>query len=151
MTEILKSAEQPDHPPAFPPRYWTGTAIVAMVVMGPAFTLVYLLHDRWAELWNTAGLHQATSGQEALTKVGGGVTPVLVITDYHMPGMTGIELIAELRKKPACRFIPILMLTTESQQERRTEAKSAGATGWLVKPVPADKLVQLIKQVVPGA
>ena len=49
------------------------------------------------------------------------------------------------------RFTPILMLTTESEQTKRTEAKAAGATGWLVKPVAPDQLLGVIKQVLPGA
>jgi two-component system, chemotaxis family, chemotaxis protein CheY len=49
------------------------------------------------------------------------------------------------------RFVPILMLTTESSQDRRAEAKAAGATGWIVKLVQAEPLLAVIKQVVPGA
>ena len=45
----------------------------------------------------------------------------------------------------------MLMLTTESEQTKRNEAKSAGATGWLVKPVAPEQLLGVIKQVVPGA
>ena len=96
-------------------------------------------------------VEKAASGQDALKRAQGGLAPALMITDYHMPGMTGVELIREVRKLPAFRFAPILVLTTESQQDKRTEAKAAGATGWLVKPVPADQLLQVIKQVAPGA
>ncbi len=95
---------------------------------------------------------KASSGPDALSKVNNGTLQLsLIITDYHMPGMTGVELIKQMRKITTYRFMPILVLTTESQQDKRNEAKSAGATGWLVKPVPADKLIQVIKQVVPGA
>jgi two-component system, chemotaxis family, chemotaxis protein CheY len=98
-------------------------------------------------------VEKASSGGEALARLsGGGLAALsLMITDYHMPGMTGVELIRQVRKLPSFRFTPILVLTTESQQDKRNEAKSAGATGWLVKPVPADKLLQVIKQVVPAA
>ncbi len=68
-----------------------------------------------------------------------------------MPGLTGIELIKEARKLPQLRFTPILMLTTESQQSKRAEAKSVGATGWLVKPVGTKDLLAVIKQVLPNA
>ncbi|MBE7203525.1 MAG: response regulator, partial [Parafilimonas terrae] len=74
----------------------------------------------------------------------------LVITDYHMPGMHGVQLIQALRKLPQTRFTPMLVLTTESQQEKRDEARKAGATGWLVKPVQADKLLQVVRQVAPA-
>lgn len=94
---------------------------------------------------------QANSGEEAVRAVEGGAKPALVITDYHMPGMTGVELIKKLRSMASCRFAPMLILTTESQQAKRDEAKAAGATGWLVKPVAPDQLLGVIKQVVPGA
>lgn len=75
----------------------------------------------------------------------------LVITDLNMPHMDGIQLIRELRKLAAFKFTPVLLLTTESQAEKRAEAKAAGATGWLVKPVKANDLIAVIKKVVPGA
>lgn len=92
----------------------------------------------------------ATDGNKALQKVAAD-TPDLVITDLNMPGMSGIELIAQLKKKPNLRFKPMLMLTTESQESKRQQAKAAGATGWLVKPVQANDLIGVIKQVLPGA
>ena len=76
-------------------------------------------------------------------------TPKLIITDLNMPGMNGIELIKEIKKNSKFRFTPILMLTTESQQTKREEAKRAGATGWLVKPVEPDQLIAVVKQLVP--
>lgn len=99
-----------------------------------------------------AGFEVATAinGQLGLDKAAS-FKPDLVITDLNMPGMNGIEVIAAMKKMPATRFKPILMLTTESQASKRAEAKAAGATGWLVKPVSPDELVKVIKQVVPGA
>lgn len=73
----------------------------------------------------------------------------LMITDYNMPGMNGVELIQAVRKLPAYRFLPILVLTTMSDETQRAAARAAGATGWLVKPVPPDKLLQVIQQVAP--
>src|ERR1700722_1019228 len=93
----------------------------------------------------------AASGEEAVSVLRQGLKPDLVITDYHMGAMNGIALVREVRKMAAIRFIPVLMVTTESQQEKRVEAKAAGATGWLVKPVQPDALLQVIRQVVPGA
>lgn len=100
-----------------------------------------------------AGLkvEKAGNGPEALGKLKTGVNPDLIITDFHMPGMTGAELIGEVRKLPAFRFKPILMLTTESAQAKKEEAKALGATGWLVKPVAPDDLIAVVKKVVPGA
>lgn len=89
----------------------------------------------------------AADGAEALAKVTGGARPAVVITDLNMPNMNGIELIREARK--VLRFTPMLMLTTESQAEVRAEAKAAGATGWLVKPVQPDDLLKVLAQVAP--
>lgn len=92
----------------------------------------------------------ADGGPAALAKISAN-SPDLMITDLNMPGMDGITLIKEVKKLPSMRFKPVLMLTTESQQEKRLEAKKAGAIGWLVKPVQPTELVNVIKQVVPGA
>ncbi|MBC8017410.1 MAG: response regulator, partial [Verrucomicrobia bacterium] len=75
----------------------------------------------------------------------------LIITDINLPNMGGLEFIKNLRTLPGFRFIPVLALTTESQQEKKDEAKKYGATGWLVKPVAGPDLVKVIKQVLPGA
>ena len=93
----------------------------------------------------------AETGDDALQQVKDGLTADLVITDYNMPGMNGIELIEALRKEKSFRFLPILVLTTETQGDLRQAAKKAGATGWLVKPVNAQQLVQVVKQVMPGS
>jgi two-component system chemotaxis response regulator CheY len=93
---------------------------------------------------------KATNGPEALAKLRSGPPLRAVITDYHMPGMNGAELIKELRKLPAYRFLPILVLTTESEQGKRDLARAAGATGWLVKPIAADKLMDVLRQFAPA-
>ncbi len=98
-----------------------------------------------------AGFDVSTAGDgvEALERLSSGPKPSLIITDLNMPRMDGMTFIREARKSH--RFVPILMLTTESQQAKRDEGKAAGATGWLVKPVAPDDLLAVIKQVVPGA
>jgi two-component system chemotaxis response regulator CheY len=92
---------------------------------------------------------QASGGDQALALLRTGKAPALVITDLNMPGMDGIELIRAIRKVPGLRFVPVLMLTTESQAEKRAEARAAGATGWLVKPVQGAELVKVLEKVVP--
>lgn len=72
----------------------------------------------------------------------------LVITDLHMPEMNGIELIKEIRQIPKYLRTPILFLTTESQTEKKMEAKDAGATGWIVKPFVPAKLLAAITKVI---
>ncbi len=94
---------------------------------------------------------KSPNGESALELLKTGTKPNLVITDLHMGAMSGIDLIKAVRKLPPYRFMPILMLTTESQKDKRAEAKASGATGWLVKPVQPNDLLQVIKQVLPGS
>ena len=90
---------------------------------------------------------EAADGRDALTKVNG--SPVhMVITDLNMPNLDGIGLIRELRAKPGFKFIPIVMLTTESQDSKKQEGKAAGATGWIVKPFKSDQLLAVVKKVL---
>ncbi len=90
----------------------------------------------------------ATGGDAALQKLQT-LKPNLLITDLNMPGMDGMTLIKEVKKLPACRFMPVLMMTTESQQAKRLEARAAGATGWLVKPVKPEDLLEVLKKLLP--
>jgi two-component system, chemotaxis family, chemotaxis protein CheY len=76
-------------------------------------------------------------------------TPQLVISDLNMPEMDGLEFIRQLRSRPASKFIPVLMLTTETDGAKKQEGKSAGATGWIVKPFQPDQLLQVIARVLP--
>ncbi|MCX8146616.1 MAG: response regulator [Azovibrio sp.] len=103
-----------------------------------------------ANILNKAGYatEKAANAEEALKKFQSGIKVDLLITDLNMPGMNGIELIKEVRKLPAYKFMPILFLTTESQQSRKLEAKAAGASGWIVKPATADDLLNTIKLVL---
>jgi two-component system chemotaxis response regulator CheY len=73
----------------------------------------------------------------------------LVITDLNMPRMDGIALIRGLRARPASKHVPILMLTTESQDSKKQAARAAGATAWIVKPFLPDKLLQVVARVLP--
>lgn len=91
---------------------------------------------------------KAANAEEALKKLQSGLKIDLLMTDLNMPGMNGIDLIKEVRKLPAYKFVPILFLTTESQQSRKMEAKAAGASGWIVKPATADELLNTIKLVL---
>jgi len=72
----------------------------------------------------------------------------LVLTDVNMPNMDGIELTKELRGLANYKFVPILMLTTESGMDKKTEGRAAGATGWIVKPFNPDQLLSTIKKVL---
>lgn len=91
---------------------------------------------------------EAADGKDALAKLSEG--PVhMVIADLNMPNLDGIELIREIRANPALRFIPIIMLTTESQERKKQEGRQAGATGWIVKPFKPEQLIAVVKKVLP--
>ena len=90
---------------------------------------------------------EAADGEEALAKLQTGGAD-LVITDLNMPRMDGIALIRAARALPALRGTPILMLTTESQAERKAEGQAAGATGWVVKPFQPEQLLRVIRRVL---
>ncbi len=93
------------------------------------------------------GVLEAADGKEALEKLESNKVH-MVITDLNMPNMDGIELIKRLRSMPGYKFIPIIMLTTESQAEKKQQGKAAGATGWIVKPFKPDQLVAVVKKVL---
>jgi len=90
---------------------------------------------------------QACDGVEAL-EMARATTVDLVLTDVHMPRMNGIALVRELRALPAYKFVPMLILTTESSQEKKMEGKTAGATGWLVKPFMPPQLIATVARVI---
>ncbi len=72
----------------------------------------------------------------------------LVITDVNMPNMDGISLVRELRVLSQYQFRPILVLTTESGSDKKQQGKTAGATGWIVKPFDPDQLISVVNQVL---
>jgi len=74
-------------------------------------------------------------------------SPDVVITDINMPKMDGYGFIEGARKREKFRILPILVLTTESDPEKNQRARSAGATGWIVKPFDPTKLVDVIRRV----
>jgi len=90
---------------------------------------------------------EATDGHDALSKLSN-ASVQMILTDLNMPKLDGIGLIRQVRTLPACKFLPIVMLTTESQQERKQEGKAAGATGWIVKPFKPEQLVAVVKKVL---
>jgi two-component system chemotaxis response regulator CheY len=74
----------------------------------------------------------------------------LVITDLNMPNLDGIGLIRRLRADPRHQGVPIVMLTTESEESKKQAGKSAGATGWIVKPFDQAKLIAVVKKLAGG-
>ncbi len=88
-------------------------------------------------------------GKQKLEKLNKeGKRPAMIITDVNMPNMDGITFIKEVKKNAALKFIPILVLTTESQDTKKNEGKNAGAAGWLVKPFNPEQLLGVVKKFV---
>ncbi len=93
------------------------------------------------------GVVEACDGAEALSKAKA-TAMSMVVTDLNMPNMDGLVLIRELRKLPQYRGVPIIFLTTESDEEKKKEAKAAGATGWITKPFKQEQLLAVVKKVI---
>lgn len=91
---------------------------------------------------------QGADGQQGLDQLKGQKLQ-LIITDLNMPVMDGIEFITQARAKREYKFTPILMLTTESKEEKKKAAKAAGATGWITKPFNPQQVIQVIGKVCP--
>jgi two-component system chemotaxis response regulator CheY len=89
---------------------------------------------------------QAEDGVHGL-EVLAGEQPDVIITDINMPRLDGFGFIEGVRRDDAKRAIPILVLTTESDAEKKSRARAAGATGWIVKPFDSAKLVDAIRRV----
>jgi two-component system chemotaxis response regulator CheY len=92
-------------------------------------------------------ISEAIDGKDGLEKCGKEKYD-LVITDLNMPRMDGIEMITSIRRLLGYGFLPILMLTTDSQIEKKDAGRKAGATGWIVKPFNADQLVAVVQKLV---
>ena len=90
---------------------------------------------------------EACDGQEALDCLGGDDINML-ITDLNMPKVDGIDLIRQVRRTRGFRFVPIIMLTTESEEEKKREGKAAGASGWILKPFKPEQLLAVVNMVM---
>jgi two-component system chemotaxis response regulator CheY len=88
-------------------------------------------------------LVEAEDGSKALQRASA-ETFDLLLSDINMPVMTGMELLRSFRKLPQYKFTPFLLLTTESQPEKKQEGKAAGATGWIVKPFDPEQLLAVV-------
>lgn len=89
---------------------------------------------------------QAEDGQEGLDTLES-AQPDVIITDINMPRLDGYGFIEGVRRDQRYRATPIIVLSTESSAEKKSRARDAGATGWIVKPFNADTLVEVIRRV----
>jgi two-component system, chemotaxis family, chemotaxis protein CheY len=94
---------------------------------------------------------EATDGKKGLEVLKGmvetGERPTMILSDINMPVMDGIAFIKYV-KQTSCKFVPILVLTTESQDSKKQEGKDAGASGWLVKPFQDNQLLAVVRKFV---
>ncbi len=91
---------------------------------------------------------EAEDGAKALDLLSG-TSVDAIITDINMPNMDGVTLVKHLRAQPKFKSTPILILTTEGGDDKKAQGRSAGATGWIVKPFAPEKLLQVLNKVCP--
>jgi two-component system chemotaxis response regulator CheY len=90
---------------------------------------------------------EGSDGKDALGKLDGKKIH-LIISDVNMPNMDGITFVKEVKKHPQYKFTPIIMLTTESQEQKKAEGQAAGAKAWVVKPFKPDQMLQAVSKLV---
>ena len=86
---------------------------------------------------------EACDGKDALSKMTGQKIH-LIVSDVNMPNMDGITLVKEVKAHPKYKFTPIMMLTTESGDDKKSAGKEAGAKAWLVKPFQPPALLSAV-------
>lgn len=109
-------------------------------------SMEYLLKNSGYEVFT------ADDGLDGLNKLNERVTsgkkPDLIITDINMPNMGGLDFTKKVKENMTTKFIPVLVLTTESQENMKMEGKKAGAAGWIVKPYQPEQLIGVVKRFV---
>lgn len=90
---------------------------------------------------------EGVDGQDGLEKATA-VRVDAVIVDQNMPRLDGIGMIRALRQHPNGQGVPVIVLSTESEDNLKQQARDAGALGWMVKPFTQDKLLAVIRKVV---
>lgn len=90
---------------------------------------------------------EACDGQDALNKLDGKKVN-LIISDVNMPNMDGITMVKEVKQRPEYKFTPVIMLTTENQNDKKMEGKSAGVKAWVVKPFKPDQMLDAVAKLI---
>jgi len=90
---------------------------------------------------------EAENGQQAVEKLDGSKIH-LAICDVNMPVMDGIEFAKNVKSMPNYRFLPIIMLTTESGENRKQEGRDAGVKAWVVKPFRPDQILNAVSKLI---
>ena len=93
---------------------------------------------------------EAANGKEALEKLES--RPInVIVTDYNMPVMDGLEFVRAVRASAKHKFLPIVFLTTEVDETAKQNARACGVTAWIVKPFNAEKLLSVVQKLVPSS
>jgi two-component system chemotaxis response regulator CheY len=90
---------------------------------------------------------EAADGLEALARLDAGRVH-LMICDVHMPNMDGLQFLRAVKQRADARFTPIIMLTTDGDESRKTEGQLAGARAWVIKPFQADALLRAVAKLI---
>jgi two-component system chemotaxis response regulator CheY len=90
---------------------------------------------------------EGSDGRDALARLNGQKVH-LIISDVNMPNLDGIAFLKEVKKLPNYRFTPVVMLTTESQEEKKRQGQEAGAKAWVVKPFKPEALLGVVQKLV---
>lgn len=93
---------------------------------------------------------QASDGKDALAKLArlDGRKVHLIVSDVNMPNMNGIEFVTAVKKDAAYKFTPVIMLTTEGQDEIKDQGRAAGAKAWIVKPFNPTQLLNAVQKLI---
>jgi two-component system chemotaxis response regulator CheY len=99
---------------------------------------------------NQAGIHvtEANDGLEGLAKINASDDIGMVLCDINMPNMNGLEMLEQIRSSPVHVALPVVMLTSEGQEQLIERARRAGAKGWVIKPFRADLLVAAVRKLM---
>lgn len=105
--------------------------VVAMTLRGAGFEVI-----------------EACDGRDALNKIQGQRVH-LMISDVNMPNMDGLTFLKEVKQLPEFRFTPVIMLTTESAEDKKSQGQAAGAKAWMVKPFQPAQMLAAVSKLVP--
>ncbi len=100
--------------------------------------------------FGAAEILEASNGREALEKVRGALPVHLILTDINMPVMDGEQLIIELKADPGLRGIPVVVVSTDSTENRVGALLRLGASDYVRKPFPPERLSEVLEGLLPG-
>ncbi len=90
---------------------------------------------------------EGCDGKDALNKLTGQKVH-LIVSDVNMPNMDGITFVQEVKKLPAYKFTPVIMLTTEAGEDKKAAGQAAGAKAWVIKPFKPDQMLTAVSKLI---